>query len=139
MGSNPERLPNAALWMRSLYPGRMQDITASAFEDETPRHSVYLDSFYLDKYEVTNEQYKTFVQATGHREPQGMAIVQVDGSFVADPKFRPWADPKFNGAKQPVVCVTYEDATAYAKWAGKRLPTEAEWEKAARGGIADKE
>ncbi len=80
-----------------------------------PEHVVYLDAYYIDKYEVTNEQYKKFIEATGYRIP------------------RCWNDARFNQPDQPVVGVTWEDAAAYAEWAGKRLPTEAEWEKAARG------
>lgn len=80
-----------------------------------PEHRVYLDAFYIDKYEVTNEQYKKFVEETGYRMP------------------RCWNDSRFNQPKQPIVGITWEDAVAYATWAGKRLPTEAEWEKAARG------
>jgi len=80
-----------------------------------------IPAFYMDKYEVTNAQYRKFVQATGHREP----------SY--------WNDPKFNQSNQPVVGVSWHDATAYAKWAGKRLPREAEWEWAARGGLKGKE
>ncbi|MDR4506800.1 MAG: formylglycine-generating enzyme family protein [Candidatus Brocadiaceae bacterium] len=80
-----------------------------------PAHKVYLDAYYIDRYEVTNEQYRKFVEETGHR-----------GSIC-------WNDSRFNGPKKPVTGVTWDDAMAYAKWAGKRLPTEAEWEKAARG------
>lgn len=80
-----------------------------------PEHMVYLDAFYIDKYEVTNEQYKNFVDETGFRRPQC------------------WNDARFNRPNQPVVGITWDDAVAYAKWDGKRLPTEAEWEKAARG------
>ena len=84
--------------------------------DETPAHSVELPAFYIDKYEVTNTQYMNFMQATGHREPKY------------------WTNDKLNQPNQPVVGVSWDDAFAYAKWAGKRLPTEAEWEVAARGG-----
>ncbi|MCF6157821.1 MAG: formylglycine-generating enzyme family protein [wastewater metagenome] len=80
-----------------------------------PEHTVYLDAYYIDKYEVTNKQYREFVEATGYRMP------------------RCWNDARFNQDNQPVVGITWEDAVAYATWAGKRLPTEAEWEKAARG------
>ena len=80
-----------------------------------------IPAFYMDKYEVTNAQYRKFVQATGHREPS----------------YR--NDPKFNQSNQPVVGVSWHDAIAYAEWAGKRLPTEKEWEWAARGGLKGKE
>jgi iron(II)-dependent oxidoreductase len=87
----------------------------SRFENEKPQHTVYLDAFYIDKYEVTNVQYGEFMAATGHSPPPY------------------WNNELFNQPQQPVMSVTWEDAKAYADWVGKRLPTEAEWEKAARG------
>lgn len=84
-------------------------------EDEMPQHEVYLDPFYIDVHEVTNAQYRLFVEATGHPEPPF------------------WKDDRFNKPDQPVVGVSWYDAREYAKWVGRRLPTEAEWEKAARG------
>ena len=100
-------------------------------DDEKPVHTVYADAFYMDKYEVTNAQYRRFVQATKYSEPTGYGYV--DGEWRGG--FRPWSDNRFSGDDQPVVCVSWADAQAYAEWAGKRLPTEAEWEKAARGGL----
>jgi formylglycine-generating enzyme required for sulfatase activity len=82
-----------------------------------PAHSVTVKPFFIDKTEVTNAQYKEFVDKTGHTTPTGWA----GGTFP------PGAD------QLPVVNVTWRDAVAYATWAGKRLPTEAEWEVAARG------
>jgi len=88
--------------------------------NERPVHTVYLDAFYIDVHEVTNAQYKKFMDATGRSAPAY------------------WNDKNYNAPDQPVVGVTWFDAETYAKWAGKRLPTEAEWEKAARGGLAGK-
>ncbi len=96
------------------------------YPDERPPHKVYLEAFYIDKYEVSNAQYKKFVQETGHRIPFNRT----------NPKYDMWQDDgslPAGIAQLPVTNVCWEDAAAYAKWAGKRLPTEAEWEKAARG------
>jgi formylglycine-generating enzyme required for sulfatase activity len=91
------------------------DDDPDAIGDEKPRHAVYLDAFWIDKTEVTNAQYRQCVEAGGCDEPDC------------------WDDNDYNAPDQPVVCVTWDDAGAYAAWVGGRLPTEAEWEKAARG------
>jgi formylglycine-generating enzyme len=88
--------------------------------DEWPQRAVYLDTFSIDQVEVTNERYLAFVRTTGHRHPPNPYGI---GPLVSA-----------NGIEQlPVVQVTWYDAKAYCSWAKKRLPTEAEWEKAARG------
>jgi serine/threonine-protein kinase len=98
----------------------------SEFSNERPRRKVHLDAYYMDMYEVANAEYKEFVDATGHPVPYKNA-------FWAEPfNWRNGTYPPGKG-DHPVVLVSWKDAAAYAKWAGKRLPTEAEWEKAARG------
>jgi len=85
--------------------------------NEKPIHKRDLQSYYIDEHEVTNFQYRIFIEQTGYSLP----------TF--------FENMRFNELNQPVVGVSYKDASSYARWAGKRLPTEYEWEKAARGGI----
>ncbi len=97
-------------------------------EDEFPQHPVMLDAFLIDKFEVTNARYFKFVQAAKHRPP-------VNPKDAQDRTRNLWEGGKVppSVANLPVVNVDWNDAKAYCEWAGKRLPTEAEWEKAARG------
>lgn len=138
--------------------------------DARPIHRVYVDGFWMDRTEVTNEAFERFVRATGYvtvaeRTPRAEDFPTappenlVAGSVVFAPPRGPvpldshyrwwsyvhgasWRHPTGPGSdlggreKLPVVHVAYEDAEAYARWAGKRLPTEAEFEFAARGGLA---
>ncbi|WP_278022409.1 SUMF1/EgtB/PvdO family nonheme iron enzyme [Flavobacterium ginsengisoli] len=133
-----------------------------------PIHRVYVDGYYMDETEVTNEEFEKFVKATGYvtvaeqkptkeEFPTANEEDLVTGSVVFTPtpsavnlnnflqwwRYEPgadWRHPEgpqstiIGKEKYPVVHVVYEDAEAYAKWAGKRLPTEAEWEFVARGG-----
>lgn len=84
--------------------------------DEQPVHRVFLDTYYMDKYEVTVEQYAKFLEGP---------------SLTAPPNWDIMKQPSHQ--KRPVAFVDWADAATYCRWAGKRLPTEAEWEKAARG------
>jgi serine/threonine-protein kinase len=100
-------------------------VPAGPFAMGPGRRDVHLDAFYLDRTPVTNEQFKVFLEVTGY-EPKDAAA----GRFLAH--WRSGKPPR-GEEKHPVTYVSWMDARAYAAWAGKRLPTEAEWEKAARG------
>ena len=121
---------------RSAYAG-MVFIPAGSFQmgsnsgdaNEKPIHTVYVDAFYMDRYEVTNAQYKAFIDANPQWQKHRIPRKYHFGVYLND-----WNGNNYptGSGDDPVVTVSWYAAMAYAKWAGKRLPTEAEWEKAAR-------
>ena len=115
------RIPAGEFWM-----GRTQNWLVDELGmhlrprlDDQPVHRVYLDSYWIDRYEVTNRRYARFIEATGRRRPFHWIAGKV-----------PSGQEEF-----PVYNVTWDDAVAYCGFVGRRLPTEAEWERAARGGV----
>lgn len=111
-------------------------ISKELFRNVPAAQKVATKGFFIDRFEVSNRRYKKFIDATKHALPT-LLPAYAAGTFAAFswPKGS-WftsADPIYDAADYPVACVTWADAMAYAKWAGKTLPTEVQWERAARG------
>ena len=114
---------------------QMGSIDADADDDEKPVHTVYVDAFYMDTHEVTNAAYKAFVDANPQWQKGNIQAKFHDGNYLSN-----WDGDNYPAGKanHPVTWVSWYAAMAYSAWAEKRLPTEAEWEYAARGGLEGK-
>jgi formylglycine-generating enzyme required for sulfatase activity len=122
-----------------LIPAGEFEMGSNDYDDEKPVHTVYLDAFYMDKYEVTNAQYVKFLNDYGkNTDAAGHKLLDIDSEFCLIEKVGNTYRPKSGYENHPVIEVSWYGAAAYAQFYGKRLPTEAEWEKAARGGLVGK-
>jgi len=117
-------MPREIIWVKD--GAEMVLVPGGEFLYGENKETKTLDAFYMDKYPVTNERYQKFIKATGHRSPY------LDEEWA---KAHNWKGKKYprGMAKYPVVLVSWDDAMAFCEWAGKSLPTEEQWEKAARG------
>jgi formylglycine-generating enzyme required for sulfatase activity len=105
----------------------------NCYSDEQPLHTVYLDAYAIDTYEVTNAQYAEFLNAEGNQEEGGDTWLDADDIDVRIHESGGVWQVDAGYEDHPVIEVTWYGSRAYCQWQGKRLPTEAEWEKAARG------
>jgi formylglycine-generating enzyme required for sulfatase activity len=136
MGSSEEEIDDALALCNEFY----DDCMRGWFEDEAPQHEVYLDEYWIGQTEVTNAQWQLFMEAGGYQNPDYWTEAgwkMIDSEDRSEPYC--WDDSDLNQPDQPVVCISWYEALAFSRWLAEasglaaRLPTEAEWEKAARG------
>ncbi|MGB1251006.1 MAG: formylglycine-generating enzyme family protein [Candidatus Promineifilaceae bacterium] len=139
-----EKAPDIDDYLRELAPPEMVYIPPGAFlmgstaddpdanDDEKPQHSLWLTGYYIDRYPVTNARYAAFMAAGGYQEPRYWTETgwqQKENRNWAKPHY--WTDSSRNQPQQPVVAMSWYEAFAYSRWAGKALTSETHWEKAA--------
>jgi len=129
MGQNDEGIDKALEICNEYHGGCIRDWFAIIY----PQHEVHLDSYWIDKTEVTNEMYAAFLNNQGNQREDGATWLYADAEAVHIEQANGTWQPDSGYANHPVVEVSWYGAAAYCDWAGRRLPTEAEWEKAAGG------
>ena len=129
LGKNWVEIPAGEFWMGAQKedPSK-RDYDADAYDDESAVHRVYLDAYRIGKYPVTVSEYQRFVEQDGYQDERHWEA----GGFHEYQTPEDWED-QLQYPNRPVVGVSWHEASAYAAWSGARLPTEAEWERAARG------
>ncbi len=120
-------VPSGTFWMGS------DSSDDNADSDELPRHSVVLDAFWIDQTEVTNAQFAAFLNAQGNQTEGGVTWLELEGEDYLIEQVEDEYQPKSGYADYPITEVSWYGADAYCEWAGVQLPTEAQWEYAARG------
>lgn len=131
--SEPEMMEEAEMVLIPAGEFQMGSADPGARQNQSPIHSVYVDAFYIDKYEVTNAQYAEFLNDVGRHSDAGGPWLSIEHDRIE--LIEGVYHVKAGYENHPIAHVTWYGAMAYAAWIGKRLPTEAEWEKAARGGM----
>lgn len=124
--TSPKDQPEHAVDDMVTIPAGEFTMGVDDFDIAKPKRRVFVDAFRIDRYEITNAQYRAFIKETDHPQPE------LRDEWAKDYSWREKEFPR-GTANRPVSMVTMEDARTYCKWTGKRLPTEEEWEKAARG------
>ena len=132
----PTASPTAGMVL--IPAGEFRMGSSSGRDNEEPVHSVYVGAFYMDKYEVTNAEYAAFLNAKGKHAEGGKTWLDIGAERCRIEYVSRTYRAKAGYGNHPVTYVSWYGAMAYAAWNRKRLPTEAEWEKAARGGLSGK-
>ena len=133
MGSTGAEIEAAFAGCEQVHGSGSNKCQWSVYEREIPHHYVTLDGFWIDQTEVTNAQFAVFLNTLGNRQEGGVTWLELESEYCLVEQSSGQLQPKSGYARHPVIEVSWYGAAAYCEWVGGRLPTEAEWEYAARG------